>query len=99
MAKPISGRSTVLPSWRNHLYIALCPDRVVMLYIQRGLRPRLGAKLEMPCEGEHGWECTLAALAGVAANPEWQNADVTVVLSNHFVRYQLVPWSDQLSSH
>lgn len=88
----------MLPLWRDHLHIALCPDRLVLLRIQRGLRPHLGAKRVMSCDGEQGWECALAALAAETAKPEWQNADVTVVLSNHFVRYQRVPWSDQLSS-
>jgi hypothetical protein len=69
-----------------------------MLRIQRGLRPRLGAKQIISCDGEHGWECALAGLAGALEKPEWQNAEVTVILSNHFVRYQLVAWSDQLSS-
>lgn len=87
----------MLPLWRDHLHIALCPDRLVLLRMQRGLRPRPGAKLVISCDGAHGWECVLAALAGEAAKPEWQNADVTIVLSNHFVRYQLLPWNDQLS--
>lgn len=89
----------MLPSWRDHLHIALCPDRLVLLRMQRGLRPRPAAKLAMTCDGGEGWECALAALAAETAKPEWQNADVTVILSNHFVRYQLLPWSDQLGSN
>lgn len=88
----------MLPSWRDRLHIALCPDRVVMLRIQRGLRPRPGAKQIISCDGEHGWECALAGLARALVKPEWRNAEVTVILSNHFVRYQLVAWSDQLGS-
>lgn len=89
----------MLPLWRDRLHIALCPDRVVMLRIQHGLRPRPGEKQIVSCDGEqHGWESALAVLAGSLENPEWQNAEVTVILSNHFVRYQMVPWSDQLSS-
>lgn len=87
----------MLPSWRDHLRIALCPDRVVMLRIKRGLRPHCSAKLTIPCDAGQGWEGALARLAEALKKPEWQNAKATVILSNHFVRYQAVPWSDQLS--
>ena len=87
----------MLPSWRDHLRIALCPDRVMMLRIKRGLHPHCSAKLTISCAVGHGWEGALAGLAEALKKPEWQNAKATVILSNHFVRYQVAPWSDQLS--
>jgi hypothetical protein len=37
-------------------------------------------------------------LQGLLQEEVWQRADATVVLSNHFVRYAVVPWSEQLVS-
>ena len=67
----------MLPSWRDRLHIALCPDRVVMLRIQRGLRPHPGAKQIISCDDEYGWECALARLAG-ALEKEGQELRATL---------------------
>ena len=47
-----------------------------------------------PAFGAEPWHGALEALKGVA----WPRSRVTVVLSNHFVRYALVPWSDAIAS-
>jgi len=50
-----------------------------------------------PCDPEFGqepWHGAIEALKGVA----FPRSRVTVVLSNHFVRYALVPWSTALST-
>lgn len=54
----------------------------------------LGEKA-IPCDASFGaepWQGALAALKGV----ELAKSKVTVVLSNHFVRYALIPWSSAL---
>lgn len=88
----------MLPSWRDQLRIALSPDQVTLLRIRRGVRPLCSAKLVIPCAAGQGWEGALAGLAEALKKPEWQNARATVILSNHFVRYQMTPWSDQLNT-
>ena len=50
-----------------------------------------------PCDpafGSEPWHGAIEALKGIA----WPRSRVTVVLSNHFVRYALVPWSDAIAS-
>jgi hypothetical protein len=51
----------------------------------------------IPCDpayGKEAWQGAIAALRAV----EWkQHCKVTVILSSHFVRYALVPWSDALA--
>jgi len=47
-----------------------------------------------PAFGSQPWHGALEALKGIA----WPRSRVTVVLSNHFVRYALVPWSAALAS-
>jgi hypothetical protein len=39
----------------------------------------------------------MEALQQVLQEAAWQDADARVVISNHFVRYALVPWSDHLA--
>lgn len=56
----------------------------------------VGAK-RYPCDpafGTEPWHGALEAMKAVA----WPRARVTVVLSNHFVRYALVPWSVALAT-
>jgi len=47
-----------------------------------------------PAFGSQPWHGAVEALKGIA----WPRSRVTVVLSNHFVRYALVPWSAALAS-
>ena len=47
-----------------------------------------------PAFGAEPWHGALEALKGIA----WPRSRVTVVLSNHFVRYALVPWSDAIAN-
>jgi hypothetical protein len=42
------------------------------------------------------WQAPLALLAQWARGADWRHARVAVTLSNHFVRYALVPWRDDL---
>lgn len=89
-------------SWRNQLHIELHPDRVGLVRLSRGWQPREIARKTVPCAapgvGEAPWEAALRALQTGISDMGGGGADVTVVLSTHFVRYALIPWSDQLSN-
>lgn len=89
------------PLWRDKLLIALSPDRVVLLRKRGGPRPRLlvNAVVDVqPSAADLPWKPALESLARILLNDKkWQGADVSVVLSNHFARYQLVPWSEAVS--
>ena len=69
----------------DRLIVALAPDHIVV-----------GDKT-IDCDpafGTEPWHGALAALQGV----QWKDrVRVTAVLSNHFVRYALVPWNTALS--
>jgi hypothetical protein len=86
--------------WRDQLRIALSPERVVAVRLTGGLRQRLAAKEILSCgDGTAHWKSALGAMSqAVSSRDAWQRADATVVLSNHFVRYQLLPWSDEIGS-
>jgi hypothetical protein len=90
----------VLPSWRDELRIALSPDRVVLARVSRRWRPRVIAKQTVPSSGlaTSDWHSCVDTLRQVLQEPTWQHADARIVLSNHFVRYALVPWSERLVS-
>lgn len=75
------------PLWRRRLRIGVCPDRLV-----------LGGKalrLE-PAAGGAPWQAALAALPAALAGARRAPCEVTVILSNHFVRYALLPWNGAL---
>lgn len=76
----------------------LSPERVTL-----GLAPaevtvahRSGEKQAVPCHPAFGAQPWQGAVAAVAALKLMSRA--TVVLSNHFVRYAIVPWSNALTS-
>ena len=86
--------------WRDRIGIALGPERVALVRLARGLRPRVMAKrceAVAPQTGGEPWRAALDKLVKILGEPEWQNAGATVVLSNHFVRYACIPWNKNVS--
>ena len=90
---------TLMP---DRLGIALFPDHLVLTRISGGLRRRLLHKETLAfapaAAGAAAWPPALDALAGKLAEGALANARITVVLSNQFVRYVLVPASDALGN-
>lgn len=88
-------------SWTETVEIALTPQRVALLR-----RQRFGGKIlqskTLGCgaadETAPPWQPALTALQRALADPIWQRARASVVLSNHFVRYALVAGAPGVSS-
>jgi hypothetical protein len=81
--------------------IALCPDRVVLVRMPKGLRRAVVDKKILPCTdgaSTPAWQAAVDTLGSVVKGWGSNKADATVILSNHFVRYVLVPWSNELNS-
>lgn len=72
--------------WRDRLNMALCPDRAIVLRFARG---RLVSK-DIHCFDAGS---AIEALQGVLSM-ETKKSDATLVLSNHFVKYMVMPWTD-----
>lgn len=88
----------MLRLWRDRLTLALAPDRIVLVRGSGGLRPKLLAKAIVPMSGtDSGWKAAVDTLAKtLKSDQQWQDASVSAILSNAFVRYQLIPWSDEI---
>jgi hypothetical protein len=85
----------VLRLWRDQVRIALCPDRVITVHCKAGLRPRIVSKQAHQYYGsDTGWQAALPVLQAALDNPDWKNADATLIISNHFVRFLLLPWNE-----
>ncbi|MBI1425275.1 MAG: hypothetical protein GC149_17650 [Gammaproteobacteria bacterium] len=86
----------------EQIRIILHPTQVVLLRIGRGRAQTIVDKRVVACApqrtGLPSWQNALTAL--MSALPDFHNgkSNVTVVLSNHFVRYVLVKHLDQVSS-
>lgn len=89
------------PLWRDELHITLSPDKAAMMRLGRGMHPAVRARHEIACAtpalDEAPWAKVLASLETGLRGISGGKCDVRVVLSNHFVRYALVPWSEQIS--
>jgi hypothetical protein len=91
----------VSPLWRDEIHISLAPRELRLERLGRGLKPRLLAGFQTTVDtGDYaGWEPALSALGRCLDEAAWQNANARVVLSDHWVRYAIVPWSDDLRGH
>jgi hypothetical protein len=77
----------------------LSPRQVALERFGRGLRPVLTDRKTLACadakEGAN-WHPAVEALREALTHPNVGSGDATVVLSNHFVRYLLLPWNADL---
>lgn len=88
--------------WRDRLLISLAPGELSWVRLSGLLKPEVRARNSLPFDhayGAHNWDGAVAALRSQV--PRWEQDKLTVrlVLSNHFVRYVLVPHSDSISGH
>jgi hypothetical protein len=90
----------VSPSWRDRIGISLAPGQVGLLRFSRGLKPELAqsevATAEAEAEDASGGTA-IRLLATLLASEGMSQADVSVTVSNHFVRFTVLPWSEVVS--
>lgn len=87
----------MLPLWRDRIGVELSPQSVAWVRLGRGLHPDVVAKGHenvLPQAGEPVWQAALVKLEQLIIGEQWKSAEVTVVLSNHFVRYDCLPWNE-----
>jgi hypothetical protein len=83
----------------DRVLISVSPAEVALVRLQGTFRPRVVAKRVLACapaQAAEPWTGAASALSTLAADLKDVKARVTVVLSNHFVRYTLVPASKGL---
>ncbi|SOD40472.1 hypothetical protein [Nitrosovibrio sp. Nv4] len=78
--------------WRDRIQIFLAPDRVDLVRSYRGIKPKQTGRHVAVCEqtpGMPAWEAALAQLKQMLADET--GAGISVIISNHFVRYAVIP--------
>jgi hypothetical protein len=91
----------VSPSWPERFCAVLCPDQVQVVRRRRGWRRGAEFRFAQPVDSEGDgppWQATVEAFQRFLATPGAGSGTIEVVLSNHFVRYLLVPWSPRIGS-
>lgn len=86
--------------WREALRIYLHPEEVALVRLGRGPRRPVLEKSRIPCQAASEgppWARSVAAFAEALKTRKAWKGDLVVVLSNHFARYALLPWSIRLS--
>jgi len=82
----------------ERLLLGLEPDALSLLRLSGSGKPRVLEKRTLACDlpEKEPWEGAAAALSRLAGEVGKASARVTVILSNHFARYALVPWNEGL---
>ena len=90
--------------WPEQVSILLSPRRLVATRSSGGWRPAFVGTdtlaIEPPATGEAPWHPVVASLRTYMAQLDGarRSAKFRIVLSDHFCRYALIPWSDALGS-
>lgn len=86
-------------SWRKHLRVSLCADRLVLAGYARGLRTGKPKGNVVPVQilpNAAEWRGAVDALPEVLSTHK--NHDVSIVIADQFVRYVLLPWHAALKT-
>lgn len=81
--------------WRDELRVALCPERLIVLRRTR-LSGAIKDRRVQPVGQQPSvqlWGPAAASFREFCDTPQAKACDVTAILSNHFVRYAVLPWS------
>ncbi|MBS0299674.1 MAG: hypothetical protein JSR32_07065 [Proteobacteria bacterium] len=80
------------PLWRDRIQIFLAPGQIDWIRSARGFKPVQAAKVTVLCEPMQGAPLWRAALQQLEKHlTEVSNTELTITLSNHFVRYVTLP--------
>ena len=93
------------PWSHRELRVVVCPDQLALWPVQRtlglrGLRRTLAEPHIVSCDNASGtapWRAALQALETALPGHANGKLAATVILSNHFLRYALVPWRAELA--
>ena len=86
-------------SWRERTRIALSPREVALVRFGRGWGLRVIERRSIACPevtGQEIWAGAVEGLRALLAQPGLVKGDATLILSSHFVRYMVLPWSAEL---
>jgi len=87
--------------WRERVHILIYPQQVEMLRFAPRWKRATPEHKTLTCTGTQdrnatSWTQAVEALRELLAHPNLRRGDATVILSNHFMRYLLVPWNASL---
>ncbi len=94
-------------SLRDELRVVLLPDQVLLVRIGRrlslaGIQYRVLEKKSVQCvdvdAGEDPWSAAIIALSAELPGFAGNAGGATVILSSHFMHYEMIPWNRELSS-
>ena len=84
-------------SWRDRYIAVLGPDGAAIVRRRKGWSDDFDYKADAPyAVGMSPAAAAPEALGRLLAAPEIGPGELSIVLSNHFVRYLLVPWRDEI---
>jgi hypothetical protein len=78
--------------------VFLAPHGARIACVRRGLRPRADPARDFAVEGASGWPAAIEALARALPEVAPRGAEVRTIVSNHFVRYALLPGIERLGA-
>ena len=87
--------------WRDHYIAVLGPDGAAIVRRRRGWNGAFDFRASSAYTAALAStpvSAAVEALGSLLAGPEIGPGNLSIVLSNHFVRYLLVPWRDEVST-
>ena len=86
----------------DELRVFIHPHHIVLLRLKRSFKSKLKQEVVYQqridfANNVQDVECIQVILKNALAHSQWQGAMPIIVLSNHFVRYSVIPWNIELT--
>ncbi len=91
----------MLPSWRKELRIVLCPGKVIVVVFTNVLRRKLVSQAILPFDAQNpaDWRPAITSVGHWLAENEVGRADVKIYVSNCFVRFATMPFTEGMNDY
>ncbi len=84
---------------KDQVHIFMQPQQLTLVRLTGLVKKRVLHHAVIPClsgKDDNNWSSAIAALGDALQDRQWRDATLTIVLSNHFVRYAVIPWNHLL---
>lgn len=91
----------MLRLWRDLYRVILHPQQVTLSRVRKAHSSKaepIEVVLDVESHPMPAWEGAVDQLRGIVSGLRQDKADVEIVLSNHFARYAVIPWSNELTN-
>lgn len=86
---------------KDQMHIFMHPQQLTLVRLSGYFKKRVLHQAAIPCAAHQDgnkWAPAVSALGAALQDKQWRDMQPSIILSNHFMRYTVIPWNKLLSN-